>query len=1009
MKSINRSIVPTIFVSLLLFLTSFSLFGQGWERSYGASRENLGFGVAETWDNGFLAGGYAIDPGTTSDREQLYVVRVDALGDLVWEKYFGDSIETFIAEMELAKNGDYLFCGQGIDPVSTDIGYHFFRVDGNGSLLWEAHDSVTTVFKKATGITEMVGTGLFFTGFRDGGSGRLQNIVGRIDPQGGVLWTQKLGGIELQGGVDIVPTGPNELVVVGWEESIANNDTNMTFYRVDTNGTVLGTRRIWGQSTLHEIPVDLLALPNGHFLLAARQTNLVSTRYDLYLAELDALGNVIWDTVHGQAAVVERPYALDTLLNGNIVVAGETSQITNLEGDAWYMELDPGGGFIQETTFGGDSTDAALGLIHNANGGATLVGHTRSLGNGNFENLYLLRTDTVGPPGTNLLTGHILFDRDNNLSVSPADSGLGGWLVKIQPGTQQPDYVTTDVDGSFSYRAIPGVNYIVSAEPLNQTWGPLAPFNYVQSFSLPNDTAANLDFLYNQAVNCPLLTVDISAPLIRNNDTTIYGIVYCNQGTVPAQNAYIEVTFDSSISLINSSLPFTLLPGNAFRFDVGTIPVGACDYLRIQVLFDNASYDSQTHCAEAHIYPDSICTPANPGWDGSELEAEAECINNDSVRFKISNVGQGAMGLPGGVIIVEDDIMKMNTTLQLGSGSVQFYDFDADGSIWYLKLTHISPYSSFSEIGVFMEGCGATIPSQITTGYATDIPQNDEAPFLSIDCQEDESQTPFVPNFKSATPAGVGADHSITEFTDLEYLIRFQNPGPGTVQNMIIRDTLSPFLDITSVQPGASSHPYTFAIRPGNILEWSLTNINLPDSSTSFGNSMGFVKFRVSQVAGLPNGTVIHNQAGILMENQTQVLITNQTFHTLEDPDSIYVCNLPNNCDPGFTVLNGILVSNLQPNLNMLNELDPGNQQPILPSIKVYPNPARDVIHVELGQLISSVQLDLYNAKGQRLRSLKFDSTDAFTVWADGLASGLYLYRISTQGKPLKIGRFLKE
>ncbi|MCB0556652.1 MAG: hypothetical protein KDD02_24110, partial [Phaeodactylibacter sp.] len=64
-------------------------------------------------------------------------------------------------------------------------------------------------------------------------------------------------------------------------------------------------------------------------------------------------------------------------------------------------------------------------------------------------------------------------------------------------------------------------------------------------------------------------------------------------------------------------------------------------------------------------------------------------------------------------------------------------------------------------------------------------------------------------NDKQGFPRGYGDEHYIYPGTDLEYLVRFQNTGNDTAFLVVIRDTLSEFLDIATVRPGAASHPYT--------------------------------------------------------------------------------------------------------------------------------------------------------------------------------------------------------
>ena len=116
----------------------------------------------------------------------------------------------------------------------------------------------------------------------------------------------------------------------------------------------------------------------------------------------------------------------------------------------------------------------------------------------------------------------------------------------------------------------------------------------------------------------------------------------------------------------------------------------------------------------------------------------------------------------------------------------------------------------------------------------------------------------------------------------MEYLIRFQNTGTDTAFLVVIRDTISPFLDPATVRPGASSHPYTWSLMNNGSLKFTFENIMLPDSNINEAASHGFIKFKIQQQPENLPGTTIHNQAGIYFDYNAPV-ITNQTTHKIQD------------------------------------------------------------------------------------------------------------------------------
>lgn len=133
----------------------------------------------------------------------------------------------------------------------------------------------------------------------------------------------------------------------------------------------------------------------------------------------------------------------------------------------------------------------------------------------------------------------------------------------------------------------------------------------------------------------------------------------------------------------------------------------------------------------------------------------------------------------------------------------------------------------------------------------------------------------FDPNAKEVRPEG-----NILPTQPLEYTISFQNTGSDTAFTAIVRDTLNPLLDISTLEILGVSHPYTLQLH-GRTLEFRFENIMLPDSNVNEMQSHGFIKYRIRPAAGIPNGSIITNTAGIIFDFNLAVL-TNTTLNTVD-------------------------------------------------------------------------------------------------------------------------------
>lgn len=159
----------------------------------------------------------------------------------------------------------------------------------------------------------------------------------------------------------------------------------------------------------------------------------------------------------------------------------------------------------------------------------------------------------------------------------------------------------------------------------------------------------------------------------------------------------------------------------------------------------------------------------------------------------------------------------------------------------------------------------------------------------------------YDPNEKSVWPAADLMHHfSLLSDSVFRYTIRFQNTGNDTAFNVILVDTLNPYLDLTTIQFLGSSHPCRWEITGQNILQVHYTNINLPDSNIDESASHGLFSFSIKPSASLHSAVlpyVLENTAAIYFDFNPPV-ITDPAFNTVE----LFV-GIPKNNQSLFSIL----------------------------------------------------------------------------------------------------------
>ena len=480
----------------------------------------------------------------------------------------------------------------------------------------------------------------------------------------------------------------------------------------------------------------------------------------------------------------------------------------------------------------------------------------------------------------------LVFNDLNENCIKENELGINKTKAIIQPGNI---IVETRYDGFWQVDSLPAGTYNITIDTTGK-WRPTC--DVTQSFTVndPNALTQAPSFGMISTEPCSQPNVSINMPFMRPgfSNQKVY-VKACNDyiATSALVNGYVDVSLDELITVNSSSLSYTDMGDNTFRFDVGTLNPGQCVSFDMSTTLSVSAVLGQTMCLEADLYPKESCIYEdndNTGsicqqpYDDSDLTVAGLC-SNDSIFFNVKNIGTGNMQCYSHVrLFIDGELIRLDSVM-LTAGQEQLFSFSGDGRTWRLEVDQHPLHPSNSHPNTTIELCGD--PSNWTPDLVNILPQDDEDPIKDIYCGIVTGS--YDPNDKTGYPLGVGDNHLIEPNRKMEYVIRFQNTGTDTAFTVKILDTLDTDLDIFSVRSGVSSHNYSFRMYGPRVLEWTFYNIKLPDSTTNEPASNGFVTFTVNQVKNLPDGTEINNRVGIYFDYNDPI-ITNTTSHIIGRP-----------------------------------------------------------------------------------------------------------------------------
>ncbi|MBK7754290.1 MAG: T9SS type A sorting domain-containing protein [Flavobacteriales bacterium] len=368
-----------------------------WQRTYGGTSGERAQAIDLTADGGFIvAGSSGSDDGDLTQNHgmnDMWLFKVDATGDLQWQRSFGGSRHEVAYAVRQTPDGGYLACGRTISEDGDVVDWH----PGYNSLGFPLYDY----------------------------------WVVKLDPNGNVLWTNALGGTGDDHGFSMGLLADGGCLVGGICDS-NNGDASGTHgggdawvVRLDSTGQVLWQKMLGGSRG--EYAYSISAMKNASWLVAG-QTNSddgdVSGwhygfdgyhKHDAWVVQLDSLGNIEWQKCLGGS---ERDNSWSATVGGDggILVSGTVASndgdVTGNHGnyDAWISELDSAGSLLWQLSLGGSGLDNAWAVCHGADG-SCLLGGTAYSNDG----------DVVGH--------HLMAD---------------GWVVKLANG--MPTTVDAEID-----------------------------------------------------------------------------------------------------------------------------------------------------------------------------------------------------------------------------------------------------------------------------------------------------------------------------------------------------------------------------------------------------------------------------------------------------------------------------------------------------------------------------------------------------------------------------------
>jgi hypothetical protein len=382
-----------------------------WQKCLGGSDADEAYAVQQTDDGGYVVAGkthsYDGDVSGFNDFWDFWVVKLDIKGNIEWQNCLGGDMVEIAYAIQQTDDGGYIVAGHTSSLTSGDVsGQHgtnfdswIVKLDGIGNLVWQKclggseGESANDIQKTDDGGYIVAGSSSSTDGDVSGNKGESDFWIVKLDNIGNINWEKSLGGSNRESAKSIQQTTDGGYIVAGSSSStdgdVSENKGEYDYWvvKLDNIGNIEWQKCLGG--TEDDFAKSIHQTTDGGYIIAG-ETNSnngdVSGNHgglDFWIVKLDEIGNLVWQKCLG-GTDKDRANSIQQAEDGGYIVAGSTSSYDgDVSGkhnytDFWVVKLDESGNNDWQKCLGGKSTDIAYSIQQTEDGGYIIAGQSYS-------------------------------------------------------------------------------------------------------------------------------------------------------------------------------------------------------------------------------------------------------------------------------------------------------------------------------------------------------------------------------------------------------------------------------------------------------------------------------------------------------------------------------------------------------------------------------------------------------------------------------------------------------
>lgn len=355
-----------------------------WTKTFGGDEDDICYSAYQTNDHGFILAGY-YSHGSLFDPRDFYVVKLDAAGELEWQRTYGDTYTRSCYTMHPVGDDGYILAGTSnywLDFDNTDI--WLLRINAQGDSLWSRQFGAATAWEQCYDVKPTPDGGFILAGYAAVFQNSGADIwIIKTSAQGSVQWQDRFYDPRGNAVCNEILLQDDGYLFVGYSYNAADESQYALVMKTNLDGDSL-----WYRQLEAGYCASICEDGSGGFMLAGSVENANSS-WDARLTNIDAEGNTNWSRTYVGPGY-DYVEGIKRAPDGGYLLVGSSSSFGEVFGDAWVLKVDADGDSLWSMALGGILGDWFYSIEVLDDGGLLFAG---SYGVGQRYDFYVVRTE----------------------------------------------------------------------------------------------------------------------------------------------------------------------------------------------------------------------------------------------------------------------------------------------------------------------------------------------------------------------------------------------------------------------------------------------------------------------------------------------------------------------------------------------------------------------------------------------------------------------------------------